>query len=171
MLVLPTTDRTIGGCTSKFKGKRMGFLRQYPALDLTDPYYTASDAETDPASRWLFQDAAVTASEPSTGGIDWKLSNCCGTYEITFLCCMAGYLVGICILWNTFIVKPLKLIAVFVHEFGHATACWMTCGKVTGIEVQSNEGGVTKYVGGWRWLIIPAGTFFFLVAADFKHTF
>ena len=26
-----------------------------------------------------------------------------------------------------------------------------------GIEVQSNEGGVTKYIGGWRWFIIPAG--------------
>ena len=68
-------------------------------------------------------------------------------------------------------MKPLKLIAVFVHEFGHATACWMTGGKVTGIEVQSNEGGVTKYVGGWRWFIIPAGTFCFLIAADFKHNF
>ena len=40
---------------------------------------------------------------------------------------------------------------------GHATACWMTCGKVHGIEVYGNEGGVTKYTGGWRWFIIPAG--------------
>jgi hypothetical protein len=149
----------------------MGFFRHYPALDLSDPYYTASDAETDPAAAWLFEDAAVTVGEASTGGIDWKLRNCCGTYEISFLCCMVGYLVFICILWNTFIMKPLKLIAVFVHEFGHATACWMTGGKVTGIEVQSNEGGVTKYVGGWRWFIIPAGTFCFLIAADFKHNF
>jgi hypothetical protein len=54
-------------------------------------------------------------------------------------------------------MKPMKLIAVFVHEFSHAIACWMTGGKVTGMEVKSNEGGVTKYVGGWRWFIIPAG--------------
>lgn len=40
---------------------------------------------------------------------------------------------------------------------GHATACWMTCGTVKGIEVYGNEGGVTKYVGGWRWFIIPSG--------------
>lgn len=39
----------------------------------------------------------------------------------------------------------------------HATACWITGGKVEGIEVYGNEGGVTKYVGGWRWFIIPAG--------------
>jgi hypothetical protein len=56
-------------------------------------------------------------------------------------------------------MKPMKLIAVFVHEFSHATACWMTGGKVTGMEVNSNEGGVTKYVGGWRWFIIPAGEY------------
>jgi hypothetical protein len=42
-------------------------------------------------------------------------------------------------------------------EMGHATACWLTGGKVHGIEVYSNEGGVTKYTGGWRWFVIPAG--------------
>lgn len=26
-----------------------------------------------------------------------------------------------------------------------------------GIEVYTNEGGVTKYSGGWRWFVIPAG--------------
>eukprot|EP00956_Cyclotella_meneghiniana_P043092 scaffold252694_cov73-Cyclotella_meneghiniana.AAC.1 len=31
------------------------------------------------------------------------------------------------------------------------------CGKVHGIEVYTNEGGVTKYSGGWRWFVIPAG--------------
>lgn len=38
-----------------------------------------------------------------------------------------------------------------LKEFGHATACWLTGGKVHGIEVYKNEGGVTKYTGGWRW--------------------
>jgi len=42
-------------------------------------------------------------------------------------------------------------------EFGHATACWLTGGKVHGIEVYTNEGGVTKYTGGWRFFVIPAG--------------
>ncbi len=84
----------------------MVFLRQYPALELSDPYYSATDADTESHRR---------LDEPNASGIDWKLSNCCGTYEIAFLCFMAGYLVVICILWNTFIMKPLKLIAVFVH--------------------------------------------------------
>lgn len=33
------------------------------------------------------------------------------------------------------------------------------------IEVHGNEGGVTKYVGGWRWFIIPAGTAHALIDA------
>lgn len=51
----------------------------------------------------------------------------------------------------------MKLIAVFIHEMGHATACWWTGGKVEKIEVYNNEGGVTKYRGGIRAIIIPAG--------------
>mmetsp|Transcript_37512 Transcript_37512/g.82126 ORF Transcript_37512/g.82126 Transcript_37512/m.82126 type:complete len:237 (-) Transcript_37512:18-728(-) len=87
----------------------------------------------------------------------WTLENCCGTLEITFLCLFAGYMVINFLLWNTFVVKPMKLIAVFVHEMSHATACWMTGGSVKGIEVHRNEGGVTKYVGGVRYIVIPAG--------------
>lgn len=87
----------------------------------------------------------------------WTLENCCGTLEITFLCLFAGYMVINFFLWNTFVVKPMKLIAVFVHEMSHATACWMTGGSVKGIEVHRNEGGVTKYVGGVRYIVIPAG--------------
>mmetsp|Transcript_21881 Transcript_21881/g.47547 ORF Transcript_21881/g.47547 Transcript_21881/m.47547 type:complete len:280 (+) Transcript_21881:102-941(+) len=135
----------------------MVYLRQDPLQDLSDPYYAISDADADPTEKWLFADATLAAGETSTGGTDWKLSTCCGTDEIIFLCLMAGYLVIIYFLWNNIIMKPMKLIAVFVHEMGHATACWMTCGKVKAIEVYGNEGGVTKYVGGWRWFIIPAG--------------
>lgn len=51
----------------------------------------------------------------------------------------------------------MKLIAVFFHEYSHAAACWITGGKVTAIEVYNNEGGVTKYQGGRRCIIIPAG--------------
>mmetsp|Transcript_38935 Transcript_38935/g.70148 ORF Transcript_38935/g.70148 Transcript_38935/m.70148 type:complete len:277 (-) Transcript_38935:417-1247(-) len=132
----------------------MGYLRQ-DLLDLTDPSYVISDADADPTGQWLFED--VTVGETSTGGTDWKLTTCCGTDEIIFLCLLFAYLVIIYFLWNTVVMKPMKLIAVFVHEMGHATACWLTCGSVKAIEVYGNEGGVTKYVGGWRWFIIPAG--------------
>lgn len=138
----------------------MAYLRQPDHLDgPSDPFYATSDAgAADPTATWLFEgDLALAEGESTTGGIDWKLTTCCGTDEIIFLSLTAAYLVLIYFLWNTMVMKPMKLIAVFVHEMGHATACWMTCGSVKGIEVYGNEGGVTKYVGGWRWFIIPAG--------------
>lgn len=88
---------------------------------------------------------------------DWELKKCCGTEEIIFLCLFAGYFVINLLLWKTPLLKPMKLIAVFIHEMGHATACWWTGGKVEAIEVYNNEGGVTKYRGGMRAIIIPAG--------------
>lgn len=90
--------------------------------------------------------------------VSWTLEHCCDTLEILFLCVYAGMLVMNFILWDTVILKPMKLIAVFVHEMGHAIACWMTGGEVRGIEVYTNEGGVTKYIGGCRLLVIPAGS-------------
>ncbi len=89
--------------------------------------------------------------------LDWKLQTCCGSKEWIFFALFAGYFVFDLLFWNTFFMKPMKLIAVFVHEMSHATACWWTGGKVETIEVYNNEGGVTKYRGGRRWLIIPAG--------------
>lgn len=87
----------------------------------------------------------------------WTLDNCCGTMEIIFLCLFAGFMVIDFFLWNTAILKPMKLLAVFVHEMSHACACWATGGSVRGIEVYKNEGGVTKYVGGIRYIVVPAG--------------
>lgn len=58
---------------------------------------------------------------------------------------------------NTAVVKPMKLIAIFMHEMGHASAAWLTGGKVDKIEVWQNEGGVTNFRNGWKPAIIPAG--------------
>jgi hypothetical protein len=58
---------------------------------------------------------------------------------------------------NTVIVKPMKLISIFIHEMGHASAAWLTGGKVDKIEVYENEGGVTNFRNGWKPAIIPAG--------------
>jgi len=88
---------------------------------------------------------------------NWKLDGCCNNEQRTFLIVFACTIVINTVFWRTVLMKPMKLIGTFVHEMGHATACWMTGGDVKAIEVYANEGGVTKYVGGWRWFIIPAG--------------
>ena len=102
---------------------------------------------------WLTQDM----NDETTGGPDWTLSTCCGKYEKLLISLVPVYLAIIAILWNTVLVKPMKLVAVFVHEMSHAIACWLTCGTVKEINVNADEGGVTKYNGGCRLLIIPAG--------------
>jgi hypothetical protein len=87
----------------------------------------------------------------------WDLEGCCGTEESVFLSLYGVYAVVVLLFSNTFLFKPMKLLSVFVHEMGHAIACWLTGGSVKKIEVYNNEGGVTGYTGGIRFLIIPAG--------------
>jgi hypothetical protein len=88
---------------------------------------------------------------------DWKLEGCCDTKDIIFLCLYAGYSIFTMCFMNTIVVKPMKLIAIFIHEMGHASAAWFTGGSVDKIEVYQNEGGVTNFRGGFRPCIVPAG--------------
>lgn len=90
--------------------------------------------------------------------VDWKLEGCCGEREeIVFFCLYAAYSMATVALMETSVFKPLKLIAIFIHEMGHATAAWATGGSVDKIEVYENEGGVTHFRGGFRPCVIPAG--------------
>lgn len=109
---------------------------------------------------------------------DWTLETCCETEEVWYISMFAIYLVVNALLWNhsSEILKPMKLVAVFFHEFSHATMCWLTGGKVEGIEVYNNEGGVTKYRGGKRLCVIPAGCEYhhwccFVYRIDISHTY
>ncbi|OIW10060.1 hypothetical protein TanjilG_32800 [Lupinus angustifolius] len=60
-------------------------------------------------------------------------------------------------LWRTVLLRPFKLVTVFIHEASHAIACKLTCGHVEGIQVHADEGGTTQTRGGIYWLILPAG--------------
>ena len=71
--------------------------------------------------------------------IDWQLKDW-ELEETIFVCFYGGYFILNWLLWNTVVVKPMALISVFCHEMCHASACWMTCGKVKSIEVYGNEG-------------------------------
>jgi len=90
-------------------------------------------------------------------GADWTLSLCCDRDVIIFFCLYAGYSLITMFFMNTIVVKPMKLVAIFIHEMGHASAAWLTGGSVDKIEVYQNEGGVTNFRGGWKPAIIPAG--------------
>lgn len=83
--------------------------------------------------------------------------SCCNDDQTLFILLYIAFVTLAVITWNTLLSKPIRLIAVFIHEWSHAIACWLTCGQVRGIQVWENEGGVTTFRGGCRCLIIPAG--------------
>lgn len=89
--------------------------------------------------------------------VNWELNGCCHPDVIIFLCLYGGYSLFTMFFMNSIIVKPMKLVSIFIHEMGHASAAWLTCGSVDKIEVYQNEGGVTNFRGGWKPAIIPAG--------------
>ena len=51
--------------------------------------------------------------------VNWTLESCCGDAEaIVFLGLYVGYTVLTYFLMETAVAKPLKLIAIFIHEMG-----------------------------------------------------
>jgi hypothetical protein len=66
-----------------------------------------------------------------------------------------GVLFAAC--FDSFVVYPLRLFVVFLHEAGHAFAAVLTGGTVLSIGLSANEGGVCLTRGGWPFLILNAG--------------
>lgn len=89
--------------------------------------------------------------------------DCCNEAQQSFLLSFLCFVATTFLLWRTPIFKPLKLFAVFLHEFSHATAATLCCQRVTGIEVAWNEGGLCTYSVSQRrvyfikCIVLPAG--------------
>ena len=135
VLTLPTlfSALVVGAASSNDETKSTTYLRQKNNFVNPNDLIATSDSDADSTAassssssstaQWLFsdeeedaQEVALSQDAPYTGvGPNWKVEGCCGKYEIIFLCCFAAYLVIIKLLWNTFIMKPMKLVAVFVH--------------------------------------------------------
>mmetsp|Transcript_61341 Transcript_61341/g.115684 ORF Transcript_61341/g.115684 Transcript_61341/m.115684 type:complete len:379 (-) Transcript_61341:63-1199(-) len=88
---------------------------------------------------------------------------CCSEPQIMLLGNYILYLLACVLLWHSKSLRPLKLFTVFLHELGHAVAVWVTCGKVTGIEVHADHGGLTHWshqshrIRCASHLVLPAG--------------
>ncbi|OQS06291.1 hypothetical protein THRCLA_01662, partial [Thraustotheca clavata] len=87
----------------------------------------------------------------------WYELTCCNDQQLQNIFLIIAYTIIIFKLWRFPLLHPFKILTVFLHEMGHASAVWLTCGKVTGMEVHPNEGGVTKYIGGIAFIVVPAG--------------
>eukprot|EP00510_Aplanochytrium_minuta_P003207 CAMPEP_0184022238 /NCGR_PEP_ID=MMETSP0954-20121128/10481_1 /TAXON_ID=627963 /ORGANISM="Aplanochytrium sp, Strain PBS07" /LENGTH=162 /DNA_ID=CAMNT_0026304563 /DNA_START=119 /DNA_END=604 /DNA_ORIENTATION=- len=105
---------------------------------------------------------------------NWQLNGFPNSEQGILLGLVIGYSIIIGIFWRWQFLKPFKLITVFLHEFGHASAALCTGGRVLGMEVNTDEGGVTKTQGGQMCCILPAGylgssffgMFFIIMSAD-----
>lgn len=106
----------------------------------------------------LYHTTSTVMGDGGGGGDNGQETwSCCNDQQTLFILLYIAYVAIAVVTWNTLIAKPMRLIAVFLHEMSHAAACWITCGQVESVQVYHNEGGVTKYRGGCRCLIIPAG--------------
>ena len=70
---------------------------------------------------------------------------------------LAGMFVIIAVFWNFVLFYPFKLFVVLLHEISHGLAAVLTGGRIAGIEISQDLGGVCTTVGGWQWLIVMAG--------------
>lgn len=61
------------------------------------------------------------------------------------------------LLWETWLVWPLKVLTVFFHEISHGMAAVLTGGSVGRILLESNESGRTMAIGGSRFIVLNAG--------------
>ena len=88
---------------------------------------------------------------------NFYLSGDMGREEYIFLACYGFYILLMFFLYSHDVMKPLKLLAVFVHEMGHAVAAWFTCGRVHSVSVLADESGLAVYQPGLKVIIYPAG--------------
>ena len=101
-------------------------------------------------------------SDRQLGGVDmsnahWRLHGCCDAEEKTFIILYVLYWFVTLALWRTPVLKPLKLLAVLVHELGHGSAAVLTCGSMKSISVNADESGLASYSGGIQAVVIPGG--------------
>lgn len=61
------------------------------------------------------------------------------------------------LLWDTPVIWPLKILVVLFHELGHALAALATGGSVVSIELSPQQGGLTRTMGGNRFLVLSSG--------------
>ncbi|PWZ28756.1 hypothetical protein Zm00014a_003862 [Zea mays] len=61
--------------------------------------------------------------------VNWELQGCCHRDQRIFIA-VVGVSTVVILLLRTFLLKPFKLITVFLHETSHALACKLTCGDL-----------------------------------------
>ena len=61
------------------------------------------------------------------------------------------------LLWNTFLIYPIKLFVVLTHEMSHGLSAILSGGKLDSILLTSFLGGESRTIGGNKFIIASAG--------------
>jgi len=61
------------------------------------------------------------------------------------------------LLWNTFLIYPIKLFVVLTHEMSHGLFAILSGGKLDSILLTSSLGGESRTIGGSKFVIASAG--------------
>jgi len=90
--------------------------------------------------------APIASSPPGPPAIDFRQ-----------LGLLAGMFVIAAVIWDWWILFPVKAFVVLLHELCHGFAAVLTGGSIVQIVVTPDLGGVCTTRGGWDLLVIPAG--------------
>lgn len=77
--------------------------------------------------------------------------------KILHLSIVIGLLIISFFAWNTFLIYPIKLFVVLLHEMSHGLVAVLTGGRIVSIELNQYLGGMTTTEGGNTLLIASAG--------------
>ncbi|XP_044476821.1 uncharacterized protein LOC123204278 isoform X4 [Mangifera indica] len=64
--------------------------------------------------------------------LNWELKNCCHHDQVVFPVTVSVCAVVILVLRRTVLLRPFKLVTLFLQEASHAIACRLTCGEHAG---------------------------------------
>jgi hypothetical protein len=90
-------------------------------------------------------------------GNGWHKKNVLGNLDVQTVGILVGMFVVVVIFWNSYLIYPIKLFVVILHEFSHGLAAVLTGGSIVRIEISQQIGGVCDTIGGSRLIVASAG--------------
>lgn len=73
------------------------------------------------------------------------------------LFCTAILLLPIIFFWDSYLIYPIKLFVVLLHEISHGIAAIATGGNMVDIVINMNQGGLCRTSGGIKFIVLSAG--------------
>jgi len=80
-----------------------------------------------------------------------------GNIDVQTIGILSAMFVIAIIFWHSYLIYPIKLFVVILHEFSHGLAAVLTGGSIVRIEVNQQVGGVCYTMGGARFIVASAG--------------